>query len=136
MKAIAISELARRANVTKETIRYYERRGLIPEPPRTESGYRQYSEESVSRLLFIKRAQKLGFSLREISLLLSLRVDRNTTCADIKNIAQGKISEIEDKIRSLKRIRKALTELIALCSGEGPTTGCPIIDLLDDEGRK
>lgn len=73
-------QLAKKANVKKETLRYYERRGLLNKPPRTDSGYRQYSQDAVSRIMFIKRAQKLGFSLKEISELLSLRVDKHTTC--------------------------------------------------------
>lgn len=121
MESITIGTLAKKSNVRKETVRYYERRGLIPEPPRTESGYRQYSQEALTRILFIKRAQGLGFSLKEIGELLSLRVNKNTTCGDFKNIAEVKISEIEDKIRSLDEIKNALTKLVALCSGEGPT---------------
>jgi len=133
MESITIGTLAKKSNVRKETVRYYERRGLIPEPKRTESGYRQYSHETVSRIRFIKRAQELGFSLKEISELLSLRVDKDTTCGDFKNIAEVKISEVEDKIRSLNEIKKALTNLVALCSGEGPTGECPIIETLETE---
>lgn len=133
MNGLTTGQLAKSANVKKETIRYYERSGLISEPPRTESGYRQYSEDAVSRLKFIRRAQELGFSLKEISELLSLRVDKNTTCGDFKNIAEVKISEIEEKIRSLNGIKKALTKLVALCSGEGPTSECPIVETLDTD---
>ncbi len=133
MESITIGILAKKSNVKKETVRYYERRGLIPEPMRTESGYRQYSQDTVSRIKFIKRAQVLGFSLREIEELLSLRVDKNTTCGDFKNIAEIKISEIEVKIRSLNEIKRGLTKLVALCSGEGPTSECPIVDALDTD---
>lgn len=133
MESITIGTLAKKSNVKKETVRYYERRGLIPEPKRTESGYRQYSDDTVLRIRFIKRAQELGFSLKEISELLSLRVDKHTTCGDFKNIAEVKISEVEEKIRSLNQIKKALTKLVALCSGEGPTSECPIVEALDFE---
>lgn len=131
MEGITISKLAKKANVNKETIRYYERRGLIPKPPRTESGYRQYSEETVSRLRFIRHAQELGFSLKETLELLSLRVNEKTTCGDLQDIAKGKISEIEDKIRSMNKIKNALEKLVALCSGQGPTSECPIIEILE-----
>ena len=135
MEKITISKLAKKAEVNIQTVQYYERRGLIPDPQRTESGYRQYSHETVSRIRFIKRAQELGFSLKEISELLSLRVDKNTTCGDFKNIAEVKISEIADKIHSLNEIKKALTKLVALCSGEGPTGECPIIETLETERK-
>jgi len=133
MEKITISKLAKKTEVNIQTVRYYERRGLIPEPQRTESGYRQYSYDTVLRIRFIKRAQKLGFSLKEISELLSLRVDKNTTCGDFKNIAEVKISEVEKKIRSLNGIKKALTKLVALCSSEGPTSECPIVETLDTD---
>ena len=133
MEKITISKLAKKTEVNIQTVRYYERRGLIPEPQRTESGYRQYSYDTILRIRFIKRAQKLGFSLKEISELLSLRVDKNTTCGDFKNIAEVKISEVEKKIRSLNGIKKALTKLVALCSGEGPTSECPIVETLDTD---
>ena len=133
MSVMTAGLLAKKANVRKETIRYYERRGLIPEPPRSESGYRQYSQDTVLRIKFIKRAQELGFSLKEIGELLSLRVDKNTTCGDFKNIAELKISEVEAKIRALNEIKKALTKLVALCSGEGPTSECPVVEALDTD---
>ena len=86
------------ANVNLATIRYYERRGLIPEPPRRPSGYRVYSEASVARIQFIKSAQDLGFSLKEIKELLALRVDPNTTCADVKRQGEAKLAQIAEKI--------------------------------------
>jgi MerR family mercuric resistance operon transcriptional regulator len=133
MRNLTIGHLARKAQVNVETIRYYERRGLIPEPPRRESGYRQYSEDAVSRIQFIKRAKKLGFSLKEISELLSLRVDPNTTCGDVKSRAEAKTAEVEEKMRALQRMKKALTKLTALCRGSGPTSECPIIEALSAE---
>lgn len=90
MESLTTGQLARKAHVNVETLHYYERRGLMPEPPRRESGYRQYSEGDVARIQFIKRAQDLRFSLKEIAELLSLRVDPHTTCADVKKKAEVK----------------------------------------------
>jgi|SRR5579884_1801976 len=131
MRDLTIGRVAQKAQVNIETVRYYERRGLIPRPPRPKSGYRQYSQDTVARIQFIKRAKELGFSLKEISELLSLRVDPRTTCSDVKKRAEIKIAGIEEKIRTLQRIKKALTKLVALCSGRGPTSECPIMEVLD-----
>lgn len=134
MKSLTIGQLAKEAQVNIETVRYYERRGLIPEPPRRESGYRQYSKADINRIRFIRRAKELGFSLREISELLSLRVDPNTTCADIKKQAEIKLADIEEKIRALQKMKRALTKLVTLCRGRGPTSECPILEALNPEG--
>ena len=131
MKNSTIGQLAKKAQVNVETVRYYERRGLIPRPPRRDSGYRQYPQDTFARIQFIKRAKELGFSLKEISELLSLRVDPNTTCGHVKRRAEVKIADVDEKIRALQRIKKALTKLVALCSGQGPTSECPIMDVLD-----
>lgn len=130
---MTIGQLAKKAQVNVETVRYYERRGLIPEPPRRESGYRQYSQDVVARIQFIKRAKELGFSLKEILELLSLRVDPDTPCADVKRRAEVKLADIEEKIRALQRMKKALTKLAASCSGRGPISECPILEALDAE---
>ena len=131
---MTIGQLAERAGVNVGTIRYYERRGLLPEPPRSESGYRLYSQDIVARIQFIRRAKELGFSLREIGELLSLRVDPETTCGDVKGRAEAKIADIEEKIRALRRMKKALTQLTAACNGHGPTSECPILEALEVEG--
>jgi len=133
MRNLTIGQLARTARVNVETVRFYERRGLIPDPPRRESGYRQYSEDAVSRIQFIKRAKELGFSLKEIAELLSLRVDPDTTCGDLKRRAEIKIAGVEEKIRALQRIKKALTKLVVLCRGSGPSSECPIMEILNSE---
>lgn len=130
MENITIGILAKRADVNKETIRYYERRGLIPKPKRSKSGYRQYSPDTIKHVQFIKRAQALGFSLNEVSELLSLKVSRDTSCSAVKGIAELKVLDIEHKIRSLMKIKKALTKLIATCSGEGTLNECHIIEVL------
>ena len=127
---LTIGQLAKKAKVNVETIRYYERRGLIPEPPRRGSGYRQYSEYDMARIQFIKRAKDLGFSLKEILELLSLRVDPDTTCGDVKKRAEVKIVDIEEKIRVLQRVRNALEKLVTSCRGRGPTSECPILEAL------
>jgi MerR family mercuric resistance operon transcriptional regulator len=133
MGNLTIGQLARMAQVNVETVRYYERRGLMPEPPRRDSGYRQYSEPDVIRIKFIKRAQTLGFTLKEISELLSLRIDPNTTCADVKRRAEVKIADMEEKIKALQRMKKALTKLASTCRGRGPMSECPILEVLDSK---
>jgi MerR family copper efflux transcriptional regulator len=133
MDGFTIGELAKQANVHVETLRYYERRGLIPRPRRTISNYRVYSSENLRRVKFIKQAQGLGFSLKEIKKLLALRATPRARCADVRTYATHKIEDIEGKIRSLARMRKTLEKLIAECSGDGPATQCPILESLDSE---
>lgn len=129
--AMTIGQVAKETALGIETIRFYERQGLIPDPPRRRSGYRQYPGEIVARLLFIKRAKELGFSLKEIAELLALRVDPDTSAGAIKQRVEEKIRDVEGKIRSLRRIKKALVELDGSCCGCGPTSECPILDALD-----
>jgi len=106
MKSLTIGHLAKEAGVNLETVRYYERRGLLPRPPRSASGYRLFPTEAARRLRFIRRAQELGFSLTEIGELLSLRVSRRTTSTDIRARAEAKISDIEAKIKGLESMKK------------------------------
>lgn len=131
MDGLRSSDVAKQAKVNIETLRYYERQGLLLKPPRTDSNYRIYSEEAVNRVRFIKHAQELGFSLKEIRDLLSLRAMPGAGCADVLKRAQLKIEDIDQKIRSLKRMRKALSKLMSECSGKGPITECPILESLD-----
>lgn len=133
MKSLTIGQLAKRAQLNVETVRYYERRGLMPDPPRRASGYRQYSEDDITRIRFIRHAKDLGFSLKEISELLSLRIDPDTTCGDIKRKAEAKIADIEEKIRALQEMKKGLGKLVASCRGRGPTSECPILEVLNSE---
>jgi Hg(II)-responsive transcriptional regulator len=133
MDMLSIGQVARRAGVGVETVRFYEREGLLEEPPRRASGYRQYSEQVVSRLHFIKRAQKLGFSLKEITELLTLRVDGHTTCDEVKQAASAKIAEVEQKILELQRMRQALLQVTAPCTGDGPASSCPMLEALDQQ---
>lgn len=131
MAKLTIGQLAKRANVNLESIRYYERRGLISKPPRNESGYRQYSQGDSIRIQFIKRAQALGFSLKEISELLSLRMEPDMTCGDVKARVEIKIAEVENRIEALEQIRKALLRLANKCTGRGPIGQCPFIKELE-----
>lgn len=128
---MTIGELARRANVNVQTVRYYERRGLLAEPHRTPSGYRQYSVTTLDRLRFIKRAQELGFTLSEIEELLVLRLDPRTTAAVVKARAEAKIEDVDRRIRDLERIRHALTHLAGRCrGGRGPVGDCPLLEAM------
>lgn len=131
MGSLTIGLLAKRAEVNIETVRYYERRGLIPKPPRQESGYRQYPEETIARIQFIKHAKELGFSLKEILELLSLRVNANATCADVKRRAESKIADIEEKLHALQRMKKTLTKLAKECRGRGPINECSMLEALE-----
>lgn len=128
---LSTGKLAKAAGVNIETLRYYENRGLIPEPPRRASGYRHYPEESVERLRFIKGAQELGFTLTEIKELLTLRVDATASKGDVRQRAQKKVTQIEEKIQALEQMRSALTHLIEQCNGKGPTSDCPILEAME-----
>lgn len=127
MKSLTISQLAKATQVNVETVRYYERRRLIPEPPRRESGYRQYAPDVIDRIQFIKRAQQLGFSLEEIAELLALRVDPQGNAEEVKKRAEVKIAQVEQKIMHLQQMKRALVELAGTCSGQGSTSDCPIL---------
>lgn len=130
---LTIGHLAKRASVNVETVRYYERRGLVKQPPRAASGYRQYGEETVDRIRFIKRAQELGFSLVEIAELLELRIRSAASCGAVERKAQTKIALVEQKIRELTRMRAALEQLAEACHANEPTVDCPILEALEDE---
>lgn len=127
-------ELADRTGVGAETIRYYERRDLLPDPPRSDGGFRQYDESYVDRLRFIRRAKDLGFTLSEIQDLLALRVGEEEECAEVRREATAKLEDVEARIRDLRRIRAALTNLIDACEKTDPTSDCPILDALQGEG--
>ncbi len=128
---LKIGALAQAAGVGVETIRFYERKGLLPEPPRTRSGYRQYLGDSVDRVKFIRRAQGLGFALREISELLDLRVDEVAACGPVEAQAREKLQQVAGKIEALRRIETALQRLVEACEAREPTSDCPILEELD-----
>ena len=129
LKGITIGTLARKAGVNIETIRYYQRRGLLEEPPKPAQGYRLYPVEAVARVLFIKRAQRLGFSLEEIGNLLRLG---DGDCREAKAIALQKLSVIESRLEDLQRMKHTLQELIARCDAGLNAAGCPIVSSLAD----
>lgn len=132
--SFSIGQLAKSADTGIETIRFYERRGLMPNPPRAPSGYRRYPDGATERLLFIRRAKHLGFTLDEIGTLLSLQDGGGKS--EVKVIAQSKLAEIDARIADLQRMRATLADLDSRCSGRGSVSGCPIIQALaenDDE---
>ncbi len=132
---LTIGKLAKRADVSIDSIRFYERRGLIAEPVRTESNYRIYQREVTSQLRFIKRAQQLGFSLSEVKELLAFRNDPHATKADVKQKTEEKIADIKGRIEDLTRMLTALEQLDASCDGCGPSTECPILKSLAENDR-
>lgn len=130
MMTLTIGRAARAAGVNVETIRFYERRGLIPQPMKPQGGYRLYAPAIVGRIQFIRKAQEIGFSLREIEDLLSLRADPETDCADVRERAEAKIAEVNHKIAELERVRAALEKVRASCPGRGALTACTILEAL------
>jgi len=131
-KPLTIGLVARRAGIGVETVRFYERQGLIEEPPRRLSGYREYDDEVVARLGFIRRAKDLGFTLKEIKELLSLRRDPSTPAADVKRRAAAKIADIEGKIELLQKMKKALEKLTSACR-HATSAKCPLLHALDHD---
>ncbi len=129
---LTIGQVATAADVNIQTIRYYERRGLFAAPKRTPAGYRQYAEEAVARLRFIKHAQDLGFSLREIQELLGLRVRHGAACDAVERKTRQKIEVVQQKIRDFQRMKRTLERLAAACAVRRPTAECPILEVLED----
>jgi MerR family transcriptional regulator, copper efflux regulator len=127
---VKIGELAGRAGVGVETIRYYERRGLLQQPVRTRRGYREYTEHDLLRLHFILRCKDLGFSLTEIRDLLDLRVAPGSTADDVRRRAAGKVAGVEAKIADLQRMRAVLRQLIDSCSAHGRPEECALMHAL------
>ena len=127
LKGITIGTLARKAGVNIETIRYYQRRGLLLEPPKPVEGYRLYPLDSVQRILFIKRAQRLGFSLEEIINLLQLG---EGSCNETKTLAMQKLSAIETRLEDLEKMKRTLQDLVQKCEAGNGEAGCPIVSSL------
>lgn len=136
MTSLKIGEVAKQAGVGVETVRFYERKGLLHEPQRRTSGYRQYDKGAIAVLRFIRRAKELGFTLKEIKTLLNLRLDESATRADVRDEARAKVSDIEARIADLQRMKDSLLKLIRKCSGHGATKGCPILDALQGSGEE
>ena len=135
MPSYTIGKLARLSGFGVETIRYYERERLVSQPPRRASGYRQYPENTLARLRFIRHAKELGFSLKDIKDLLELRVAPGATCTSVRKRAEAKIADVRAKQKKLRQIEQALVKLAAACRGRGPTSNCPILDALDEGSR-
>jgi len=125
---LTIGVLSQRSGVKVETIRYYEREGLIPEPPRSEGGHRQYSDDHLRRLVFIRRSRELGFRLEEVRTLLGL-VNRGYSCGQVKTLTLQHLTSIRRKITDLQKLEKTLAEVSSRCEG-GAVPECPIIDAL------
>jgi Hg(II)-responsive transcriptional regulator len=132
--ALTIGQVAAAADVNIQTIRYYERRGLFAAPRRTPSGYREYAADAVSRLRFIKHAQELGFSLKEIQELLGLRVRHGAACNAVERKTREKIGLVQQRIRDLQRMKRTLERLAVACATRRPTDDCPILEALEDHG--
>lgn len=130
---MTIGKLADSAGVNVPTVRYYERRGIIAEPPRTDSGYRQYDEGTVSRIRFIKRAQDLGFTLDEIQDLLALRVEDPAACQAVESATRTKLVSVKSKIRELERLQTVLRRLVHSCEERERTAECPVLEILEEE---
>lgn len=129
--ALSTGELAKQGGVNLESIRFYEREGLLVKPPRTAAGYRMFGADHARRVRFTKRAQELGFSLWAIKELLALRLEAGTSCSDVRQKAEAKLTDIEQKIGDLRRMKKALARLATACPGRGSIDDCPILETLD-----
>lgn len=128
MKSMHIGRLAAQANVSVDTVRYYERNNLLPAPSRTASGYRTYPSSTVERLRFIRRAKDHGFALDEIRDLLALSDQRGTGVATVREIAAGRLADVEARIAELTRLRDGLRQLVEACPGHGDPGDCPILN--------
>lgn len=127
---MSIGVVARHAGIGIDTIRYYEREGLLPAPRRRASGYRDYDAGAIERLRFIRRAKDLGFSLEEIRELLALSTDRERGVKGVRQRAQARLDAVEQRIRELRRMQRGLKQLIAACPGHGALEQCPILRAL------
>ena len=126
-----IGEMSRRTGVNIETIRYYERIGIMPEPGRTPGGNRQYDDDHLKRLFFIRRCRELGFRIGEIRALLAMVDECDLSCAEVHGITVAHLSDIRTKIADLRKLEKALQEMAAECS-RGDVPDCPIVETLFD----
>jgi MerR family mercuric resistance operon transcriptional regulator len=134
VKRLQRAELARRTGCNLETVRYYEKIGLLPEPPRTESGYRTYDTTHERRLRFILRARELGFTLDEIGELLRLVDERAQPCSEARSLAAAHLNDVRNKIADLRRMERVLKDMVAKCAS-GTLPECPLIETLFGEGQ-
>lgn len=135
MELLTIGKVANQTGVTVEAVRFYEKQGLIAEPQRTESGYRQYPPDTIKRVHFIQHAKEAGFTLKDIGELLKLRREPGTTCADIKLRTLEKINEVDQKIKDLQKIKESLEQMVLRCSDTGELDECPILETLEFDER-
>ncbi len=135
METLTRGELAKRSGVNIETLRYYEKRKLIDPPRRSEAGYRLYTPTDILRIRFIKNAQKLGFTLKEIRELLKLRIKTNSSCDLVLKKAEHKRTEIRVKIKDLQSMKRALDQLIHKCEQSIPTEDCPILESFESNKK-
>lgn len=136
MEKLRTGRLARLTGLNRETIRYYERQGLLGAPPRSASGYREYPREAIGALRFIKGAQALGFSLKEVAELQALIGAGNTLCGDMRDRALLKLTDIEEKIKGLQSMRQSLKKIIKACPGKGPLSECSIVGGMEGPDKK
>lgn len=127
-----VGQLAKEVGINIETVRYYEKIKLLPKPKRRESKYRIYDETDLKRLLFIKRAKELGFTLKEIKELLELRIDTEAKCGDVKHLTEHKLKDVDNRISDLKKIKNVLLKLINQCVNEEVSSDeCPILEAIE-----
>ena len=129
VKPLQRAEIAKRTGCNLETVRYYEKVGLLPEPPRTQGGHRAYGAEHERRLRFILRARELGFTLDEIRALLQLLDKRNAPCGQVRDVAAAHLGDVQEKIADLKRMERVLKDVVAQCA-DGSRPECPLIEAL------
>ncbi len=127
-----IGELSQQSGLSIDTIRFYEKQGLLPPPRRTAANYRHYDPETVRRLVFIRRARDLGFTLHEIAELLALSEHQEADAGAVRDAARAKVEDLERRIHDLQEMRRALERLVRACSGHGPRSHCPILDALTE----
>lgn len=135
MPTLTIGKVATQEGVAIDTIRYYEREGLLPLPARRPSGYREYPADTVKRLRFIRRAKDLGFTLGEIADLLQLTERSQHDMAGMKQAAEAKLVLVQAKLTELQRMRKALRQMVTACPGHGEMADCPIVNALGADMR-
>lgn len=132
MSGHTIGKVAKRVGIGVETVRFYERKGLVKAPPRSPSGYRLYPDAAVDRLRFVLRAKELGFTLEQIGILLDLRVGADRACDEVRALASDRLADVEDKLEQLQQIARVLREVISTCDDNGRTDECPILDALEE----
>lgn len=135
MKPLTIGQLAKRAGISVETVRFYERKGLIADPPRSRSGYRQYASENLDRVRFIRRAKEVGFTLKEIQELLDLRTETESQCRSGEAAATRAMERIDCQVKELLSMRTALASLLDACRSKTAMGECPIIEVLEEAGE-